>query len=98
MASVPISQFEHRVARWTKELERSREPLEVSQHGVTKLVVFDRQTFEVWKAGQERLRALEIRLLVTAGEEAFRRGAFKSHAQVGAMLARPPRRKRRPTR
>lgn len=95
MASIPISQFEHRVARWSKELERSREPLEVSQRGVTRLVVLDRQTFEEWKADQERLRALEIRMLVDAGEEAFRRGEFRSHGEVGELLTKKPRRRGR---
>lgn len=94
MASVPISQFEHRVARWTKEVERSREPLEVSQRGVTRLVVLDRQTFEEWKADRERLQALEIRLLVDAGEAAFRRGKFKSHEEVGQLLDKARRRRR----
>lgn len=95
MAAIPISQFEHRVARWATELRRTREPLEVSQRGVTKLVVLDLETFQQWKADRERLQALEIKLLVDAGEQAFARGDFQSHEQVGRALLRKGRRKGR---
>lgn len=95
MASVPISQFEHRVARWSKELERTRAPLEVSQRGVTRLVVLDRETFEEWKADRERLQALEIRMLVTAGEDAFRGGKYQSHEEVGRSLEKKRRKRGR---
>lgn len=88
MAAIPISQFEHRVARWANEVKRTREPLEVSQRGVTQLVVLDRETFEEWKADRERLQALEIKLLVDAGEESFRRDTAVSHEQVGRTLLR----------
>jgi PHD/YefM family antitoxin component YafN of YafNO toxin-antitoxin module len=94
MPTVPISQFEHRVAQWSDELKRTREPLEISQRGNIALVVLDRETFEEWKNDRERLQALEIRLLVDAGERAARAGKVKSHAAVG-RLVRKPRRARR---
>lgn len=52
------------------------------------MVVLDLETFERWKADRERLQALEIKLLVDAGEESFRKGKFQSHQQVGRALAR----------
>lgn len=73
----------------------TRGMLDVSQRGVTKLVVLDRETFEQWKADRERLQALEIKLLVDAGEEAFRGGKYVTHEQLGRKLARRgPRRSR----
>jgi PHD/YefM family antitoxin component YafN of YafNO toxin-antitoxin module len=94
MASIPISQFEHRVAHWSEELHRTREPLEISQRGSTTLVVLDRETYDQWKADRERLQALEIRLLVDTGERDFKASRYLTHAQVGKLLSKPRRRKR----
>jgi PHD/YefM family antitoxin component YafN of YafNO toxin-antitoxin module len=97
MAVVPISEFEHRVAKWIAHLEKTREPLEISQRGRTKLVALDKATFDELKADRARLQAIEIKLLVEEGERAFREGRFLTHEQVGQRLglARPRRRRRR---
>lgn len=95
MPSVPISQFEHRVARWASRLKKNREPLEISQHGYTSLVVLDKDTFEEWKADRERLQALEILLLVQEGERAIAKGRVLSHEAVGRRFGLAPRKKKR---
>ena len=83
MAAVPISEFEHRVAKWIAHLEKTREPLEISQRGRTKMVAMDAATYEEWKKSRELLQALEIKLLVEEGERAIREGRFKTHEEVG---------------
>ncbi len=95
MASVPISEFEHKVARWADHLKKTREPLEVSQRGATHIVVLDKATFDELKADRERLQALEIRLLIDEGERAFARGETVSHAAVGKRLRAGARKGRR---
>lgn len=95
MLIVPISEFEHRVAKWIAHMEKTREPLEVSQRGHTKLVVMDKTTFEELKEERERLRALEIKLLVEAGERDIAAGKLLTHEQVERMARQKPRRRRR---
>lgn len=96
MASIPISEFEHRVARWIAHLERTREPLEILQRGRGKVVVLDKSTFEEFKSDRERLQALEIKLLVEEGERAYKEGRFVTHEEVGRRLRRArPRGKRK---
>ncbi len=82
MPAVPISEFEHRVAKWIAHMEKTREPLEVSQRGRTKMVAMDAATYEKWKKAWERIQALEIKLLVEAGERAVREGRYKTHEEV----------------
>ena len=91
MATVPISEFEHRVARWATELRKTREPLEISQRGRASLVVLDKQTFDDWTADRERLQAMEIKLLVDAGTRAFARGRSVTHTEVAKRLRRAKR-------
>jgi PHD/YefM family antitoxin component YafN of YafNO toxin-antitoxin module len=86
MATVPISDFEHRVAQWATRIQKTREPLEVLQRGRSHIVVLDKQTFDEWKAERERLQALEIKLLVDEGARAFSRGRSRSHQAVGKLL------------
>lgn len=86
MPTIPISQFEHRVAKWAKHLKKVRLPLEISQHGRADIVVLDQQTFQEWQSDRERLQALEIKLLVDAGERDLAAGRVLSHAQVGRRL------------
>jgi len=95
MPTIPISEFEHRVARWVEHLQKTREPLEISQRGRTHIVVLDKATFEEWKADRERLQALEIKLLVQEGERAFARGRFYSHEEVDKRLRASGRRRKR---
>ncbi|GEM_PF-678799 len=95
MTSIPISEFEHRVARWISHVEKTGEPLEISQRGRAKLVILHKNTFEQWKAERERHQALEIRLLVEAGDRAFREGRFQTHEEVGRRLGLLPGRKKR---
>lgn len=83
MAAVPISEFEHRVAKWIAHLEKTRQPLEISQRGRTKIVALDAASYEQLKADQELLRALEIKLLVEAGDRAIREGRTMTHEEVG---------------
>ncbi len=97
VATIPISEFEHRVARWAEHLRKTGEPLQVSQRGRTSLVVLDSQTFERWRLDRERLQALEIKLLVQEGEKAFRRGRWLPHQAVGKRLKGSGRRVRRRT-
>jgi PHD/YefM family antitoxin component YafN of YafNO toxin-antitoxin module len=84
--TVPISKFEHRVAQWAKHLKKTRQPLEISQHGRSDIVVLDQQTFQEWQLDRERLQALEIKLLVDAGERDIAAGRVYTHEQVGRML------------
>lgn len=86
MASIAISEFEHRVAKWAVRLKKSREPLEVMQRGKTGLVVLDKETYDQWVVDRERLQALEVKFLVEEGERAFRRGRVLSHEAVGKRL------------
>lgn len=95
MLTVPISEFEHRVAKWIAHMEKTREPLEVSQRGHAKLVVMDKTTFEELKDERERLRALEIKLLVEAGERDIAAGRLLTQEQVERMARQKPRRRRR---
>ena len=95
MPTIPISEFEHRVARWVEHLQKTREPLEISQRGRTHIVVLDKATFEEWKADRERAQALEIKLLVQEGERAFKRGRFRNHEDVGKRLRTPRQRRKR---
>jgi len=96
MQVVPISEFEHRVAKWIAHLEQTREPLQISQRGRTKMVAMDKATFEELQADRERLQAIEIKLLVEAGERDIAAGRTIAHEEVERMVRqRPPRRKRR---
>lgn len=96
MPTIPISKFEHRVAKWVKHVKKLRQPLEISQHGRTDIVVLDQQTFQEWQSDRERLQALEIKLLVDAGERDIAAGRVLSHEQVGRILRKkPPRRNSR---
>jgi PHD/YefM family antitoxin component YafN of YafNO toxin-antitoxin module len=95
MAAIPISEFEHRVAQWVEHLRKTREPLEITQRGHANLVVMDKDTYEEWKADRERLQALEIKVLVEAGERDIAAGRVYSHQQVGRMLGLMPKPKKK---
>ncbi len=95
MAAVPISEFEHRVAKWIAHLEKTREPLEISQRGRTKIVALDAASYDRLKADQELLRAIEIKLLIEAGERDVAKGRLLTQEQVERMALGGRRRKRR---
>lgn len=93
--TIPISEFEHRVARWIEHLERTRKPLEVSQRGKSKIVVMDKETYDEWERQRELLQALEIKLLVEQGERDIAAGRVYTHEQVGEMFGFLPKKKQR---
>ena len=95
MAAVPISEFEHRVAKWIAHLEKTRQPLEISQRGRTKIVALDAASYEQLKADQELLRAIEIKLLIEAGERDVAKGRLLTQEQVERMALGDRRKKRR---
>jgi PHD/YefM family antitoxin component YafN of YafNO toxin-antitoxin module len=95
MAAVPISEFEHRVAKWIAHLEKTRQPLEISQRGRTKMVAIDAASYERLLADQELLHAIEIKLLIEAGERDVAKGRLLTHEQVEKMALGDRRRKRR---
>jgi len=95
MTSIPISEFEHRVAKWIAHLEKTREPLEISQRGRAKLVVLDKTTYDQWKADRELTQALEIKFLVERGLEDIRKGRVYTQEQVEKMLFAADRKRKR---
>lgn len=95
MDSVPISKFEHRVARWASRLHKERKPLRVTQRGETSLVVFPKDVYREFIDEMEKLKALEIRLLIAAGERDIALGRVYTHQQVGRMLGLTPPKKKK---
>lgn len=92
--TIPISQFEHRVAKWAARLKRERKPLRITQRGETTLVVFPKDLFVEWAADREKTQALELRLLIAAGERDFALGRYHTHEEVGRMLGLTGRKKK----
>ena len=95
MDIIPISQFEHRVAHWAARIRKQRRPLHITQRGKTSLVVVSKDLFDQWQRQQEELQALEIKLLIEAGDRAFREGKFVTHEEVGRRLGLIPRTRKR---
>ncbi len=95
MPSVPISEFEHRVAKWAKVLSKTRKPLEITQRGRTNLVVMHKATYDQIQKELLQKQALEIKLLVEEGERAIREGRYYTQEQVEKMFRVPRRRRRR---
>lgn len=83
MPSVPISEFEGRVARWAARLRKSQDPVEVTQRGKPTLVILNKEAYDRLVS---YLNALEIKLLVEAGERAFAEGRFITHEEMTRRL------------
>jgi len=64
------------------ELERSREPILITQHGLPSAYLVDVETFESLR---QRMRLLEK---IARGEKAIEEGRVMSHAQARRRMAR----------
>lgn len=95
MDSVPISKFEHRVARWASRLRKEGRALRVTQRGETSVIVLPEQVYEELQKDKAEKEALQIKALIEAGDRAFREGRFVTHEEVGRRLGLLPARKRR---
>lgn len=97
MAAIPISEFEHRVARWVIRLKKQREPLHITQRGKPALVVLSQDLFEEWTAERQKAQAFELRMLIEAGERDIAAGRVYTQEQVEKRLRQLDRRgKRKP--
>lgn len=64
------------------EIERDREPILITQHGLPSAYLVDVETYE---AQQRRMRLLEG---IARGEKAIEDGRVLSHAQAKSRMAR----------
>jgi len=95
MPSIPISEFEHRVAKWAKVLSKTREPLEITQRGRTNLVVMDKASYDQIQQDRLRMQALEIKLLVDAAERDIAEGRVYTQEEVEGRLRKLDRKAKR---
>lgn len=93
--TIPISQFEHRVAKWAARLRKQRKPLHVTQRGRASLVVLTKEQFDELQADRQRAQALEIRMLIAAGERDIAAGRVYTQKQVEKRLRALDRREKR---
>lgn len=77
-----VTTLKRQATRLLSEVERTREPMMITQHGLPSAYLVD---VETWERLQERLRMLEG---IARGERAVEEGRVLSHAQARKRLAR----------
>lgn len=82
MRTEPVTTLKRQAIELLSDLERSREPILITRHGLPGAYLADVQTYE---GMQQRRGALEG---IARGEQAVAEGRTASHAQAKARLAR----------
>ncbi|MDP3233605.1 MAG: type II toxin-antitoxin system Phd/YefM family antitoxin [Myxococcales bacterium] len=77
-----VTTLKRQATRLLSEVERTREPMMITQHGLPSAYLVD---VETWEKLQERMRMLEG---IARGERAVEEGRVMSHAQARKRLAR----------
>jgi len=77
-----VTTLKRQATRLLSELERTREPMMITQHGLPSAYLVD---VETWERLQERMRLLEG---IARGERAVEDGRVMSHGQARRRLAR----------
>ncbi|MDP1826301.1 MAG: type II toxin-antitoxin system Phd/YefM family antitoxin [Archangium sp.] len=77
-----VTTLKRKATRLLADLERTRRPIAITQHGIPSAYLVDVGT---WDALQDRLRLLEG---IARGERAFEEGRVMTHAQARRRMAR----------
>jgi prevent-host-death family protein len=77
-----VTTLKRQATELLSELERSREPILITQHGVPSAYLVDVETYETM---QQRMSLLEG---IARGEKAIEEGRAISHAQAKQRMAR----------
>ncbi len=77
-----VTTLKRQATELLSELERSREPILITQHGLPSAYLVDVETYE---AQQKRMSLLEG---IARGERAIEEGRTVSHAQAKQRMAR----------
>ena len=77
-----VTTLKRRATELLSELERDREPILITQHGLPTAYLVDVETFEML---QRRVNLLEG---IARGEKAIEEGRVVSHAQAKQRMAR----------
>lgn len=77
-----VTTLKRQATELLSELERNREPILITQHGVPSAYLVDVETYE---ALQQRMSLLEG---IARGEKAIEEGRTVSHAQAKQRMAR----------
>ena len=77
-----VTTLKRQATELLSELERNREPILITQHGVPSAYLVDVETYE---AMQQRMSLLEG---IARGEKAIEEGRTVSHAQAKQRMAR----------
>jgi prevent-host-death family protein len=77
-----VTTLKRQATELLSELERNREPILITQHGVPSAYLVDVETYE---AMQQRMSLLEG---IARGEKAIEEGRTLSHAQAKQRMAR----------
>ncbi|MBL8910398.1 MAG: type II toxin-antitoxin system Phd/YefM family antitoxin [Archangium sp.] len=77
-----VTTLKRKATRLLADLERSRRPIAITQHGLPSAYLVDVKT---WEALQERMRILEG---IARGERALEEGRVLTHAQAKRRMAR----------
>ena len=77
-----VTTLKRQATELLSDLERSREPILITQHGLPSAYLVDVETYELM---QQRMDVLEG---IARGEQAVAEGRTASHAQAKTRLAR----------
>lgn len=77
-----VTTLKRKATRLLADLERTKEPIAITQHGVPSAYLVDIQT---WEGLQHRMRILEG---IARGERALEEGRVLTHAQARRRMAR----------
>ena len=77
-----VTTLKRQATRLLSEVERTREPMMITQHGLPSAYLVD---VETWEKLQARMHLLEG---IARGERAVEQGRVMSHAQARKRLAR----------
>ena len=82
MRTEPVTTLERRATELLADLERDKEPILITQHGLPSAYLVDVESFELM---QKRMTVLEG---IVQGEQAVAEGRVATHAQAKKRLAR----------
>ena len=77
-----VTTLKRKATRLLADLERTRRPIAITQHGIPSAYLVD---VETWDALQERMRLLEG---IARGERAIQEGRVLTQAQARRRMAR----------
>ena len=77
-----VTKLKRQATELLSDIERDREPILITQHGVPSAYLVD---VETWQLMQQRMNVLEG---IARGEQAVAEGRAVSHAQAKKRLAR----------